>query len=271
MRSEEEAMQILEAYDLTGSLRAAAALAGVSHHTVGRYVALRDAGQAAGWVIRRERITDPYLAKIEEWVERSKGRVRADVCHRRLRALGYEGSERTTRRAVAEAKGAWRAGRRRIYRPWIPEPGMWFQWDWGAGPTVGSTETLLFCAWLAWSRFRVVLPTLDRSFETLVACLDATLRRFGGAPTYGLTEGEKTVTTCHVAGIPVRNPALVEVSRYYGVAFTSCVAADPGSKGGSEPRSGWPRPISCRPRRTCCRATHRSPPSSGRAAPSATR
>jgi transposase len=234
MKSKEEAMEILEAYDLTGSLRAAAALAGVSHHTVDRYVALRDAGQLPDPVIRRGRITDPYLAKIEEWVERSKGRIRADICHRRLRSLGYEGSERTTRRAVAEAKRAWRAGHRRIYRPWIPEPGMWFQWDWGAGPVVRRQETLLFCAWLAWSRFRVVLPTLDRSFETLVACLDATLRRFGGAPTYGLTDNEKTVTTCHVAGIAVRNPALVEVSRYYGLTVASCVVADPESKGGSE-------------------------------------
>jgi len=41
MKSQEEAMHILEAYDLTGSLRSAASLAGVSHHTVGRYVAER--------------------------------------------------------------------------------------------------------------------------------------------------------------------------------------------------------------------------------------
>jgi len=30
--------------------------------------------------------------------------------------------ERTTRRAVAEAKARWRAGHRRTYRPWITEP-----------------------------------------------------------------------------------------------------------------------------------------------------
>ena len=40
-------------------------------------------------------------------------------------ALGYLGSERTTRRAVAAAKKAYRAGRRRIYRPWVPEPGRY--------------------------------------------------------------------------------------------------------------------------------------------------
>jgi hypothetical protein len=59
-------------------------------------------------------------------------------------------------------------------------------------------------------------------------------RRFGGAPTYALTEGEKTVTLTHVANIPVRNPGIVRVGRYYGITFATCVPADPASKGGSE-------------------------------------
>jgi hypothetical protein len=44
-------MQILEAFDLTGSLRDAAELAGCDHHTVARYVAARDNGglPEAGW------------------------------------------------------------------------------------------------------------------------------------------------------------------------------------------------------------------------------
>jgi hypothetical protein len=72
-----------------------------------------------------ERVADPFLAKIEEWVERSRGRVSADVCHGKLVAMGYVGSERSTRRAVAEAQRGWRAGNRRVYRPWVPEPGLW--------------------------------------------------------------------------------------------------------------------------------------------------
>jgi hypothetical protein len=84
-----------------------------------------------------------------EWVDTSYGRMRADVAHRKLVALGYEGSERTTRRAVAAAKGAWRKGHRRTYRPWIAEPGMWFQFDFGDGPHVRDRRTYLFCAWLA--------------------------------------------------------------------------------------------------------------------------
>ena len=44
LKSAEEIMEMLEAFDLTGSLRDAAELAGCSHHTVGRYVRARDAG-----------------------------------------------------------------------------------------------------------------------------------------------------------------------------------------------------------------------------------
>jgi len=45
MKSQEEVMQILEAYDLAGTYRAAAELTGVSHHTIARYVVMRDAGR----------------------------------------------------------------------------------------------------------------------------------------------------------------------------------------------------------------------------------
>ena len=103
------------------------------------------------------------MPKLEELVERSKGKIRADVAHEKITAMGYAGSERTTRRAVAELKAAWRAGRRRVFRPWIPEPGMWAQYDFGDGPRIGGAATVLFCLWLAWSRFRVVLPLLDKS------------------------------------------------------------------------------------------------------------
>jgi hypothetical protein len=92
----------------------------------------------------------------------------------------------------------------------------------------------LFCAWLAWSRFRVVLALADRTFPSLVGALDTTLRAIGGAPTYLLTDNEKTVTTSHVAGLAVRNRHVLGVAHYYGVAVHTCVVADPESKGGTE-------------------------------------
>jgi hypothetical protein len=235
VKSAEEIMQILEAYDLTGSYRDAAELAGCSHHTVAHYVAAREEGRLSpGRGQRRPMLIDSFLPKLEEWVERSRGKIRADVAHDKLVALGYTGSERTTRRVVAEVKVAFRAGRRRVHRPWVPEPGMWFQYDFGNGPRVAGVVTHLFCAWLAWCRFRVVLPILDKTLPAVMAAIDQTLRAFGGVPTYGLTDNEKTVTVEHVAGIAVRNPQMLSFVRHYGLTMATCVPAGPASKGGSE-------------------------------------
>ena len=227
-------MEILEAYDLTGSLRRAATLAGCDHKTVARLVAARE---AAGGLPERERrrpLVDPFAVKIEELVDRSRGRIGADQAHSKLVAMGYQGSERTTRRAVAEAKRRWRQKHGRRTRPWIPEPGLWLQWDYGDGPVVTGARTVLFCAWLAWSRYRVVVPLRDKTLASVVIGLDRALRRFDGVPTYALTDNEKTVTVEHVCGIAVRNPTIVEVSRHYGLTIATCEPADPQSKGGSE-------------------------------------
>jgi hypothetical protein len=228
-------MNILEAYDLTGSFRDAGELAGCSHHTVARYVRARDEGRLVpGATEPRPMMIDEYLEKLEELVDRSKGKIRADKAHRKITAMGYAGSERTTRRAVAKLKQAWHSGRRRVHRPWVCEPGMWAQYDFGDGPVIGGTATVLFCLWLAWCRFRVVIPLLDKSQPSVWAACDAALRRLGGVPTYLLTDNEKTVTVEHVAGIPVRNPGAVEFGRHYGLTVATCVPYDPASKGGSE-------------------------------------
>ena len=93
MKSAEEIMEILEAWDLTGSLRDAGELAGCSHHTVARYVAARDAGRLVERPAARPQLIDEFLPKVEEWVENSKGKIRADVAHEKLLALGFTGSE----------------------------------------------------------------------------------------------------------------------------------------------------------------------------------
>jgi transposase len=233
-KSDREIMEILEAFDLTRCAHSAAQLVGVDEKTVARYVAIRDAGRDPLVRTRRPRSIDPFLPKVEELVDRSQGKVRADVVHQRLVAMGFGGTERTTRRAVAEVKTAWRAGNRRSYRPWVPEPGLWIQVDWGEGPRVGGRRTQLFCAWLAWSRFRVVIPAWDQTLGTLVSCLDAALRRLGGVPTYLLTDNPKTVTIDRVAGVPIRHPDIVAAGRHYGCKVETCQPFDPESKGGVE-------------------------------------
>jgi transposase len=234
VKSDGEIMEILAAFDLTGSQRTAAELVGCSHHTVAAHVAARDAGRAVGTPARRPRNIDGYLDKIEEWVESSKGKIHADKAHEKLLALGYAGSDRSTRRAVAEVKRAYRLGHVRVHRPWVTEPGMWLQYDFGDGPLVDGKKTVLFVAWLAWSRFRLVIALRDRTQPSVIAALDQTFRLLGGAPTYVLTDNEKTVTVEHVAGVPVRNRETVSFGRHYGVTVLTCEPADPASKGGVE-------------------------------------
>ncbi len=118
-------MELLEAFDLTGSFQDPAALAGSSHHTVARYVAARAAGgQLDRAAVRPQRI-DEFPPKVAEWVLHSRGKIRADVTHDNLLALGFGGSQRTTRRAVHEAKAGVNLGQVRVHLPWVTEPSMW--------------------------------------------------------------------------------------------------------------------------------------------------
>lgn len=50
-----------EAFDLTGSLRDAGELSGVSHHTVARYVAAREAGALSERPAVRPQLIDEHL------------------------------------------------------------------------------------------------------------------------------------------------------------------------------------------------------------------
>jgi hypothetical protein len=101
-KSGREIMEILEAFNLTRCAHSAAQLAGCDEKTVARYVAIRDAGCDPLVRLRRPRSIDPFWVKIEELVDKSQGKVRADVVHARLVAMGFGGTDRTTRRAVAE-------------------------------------------------------------------------------------------------------------------------------------------------------------------------
>ncbi|GAA4702184.1 hypothetical protein GCM10025781_20840 [Kocuria gwangalliensis] len=100
------------------------------------------------------------------------------------------------------------------------------------GPDGTLRRTWLFHARLAWSRVRVVIPVWDQTTPSLIACLDATLRRIGGAPTHVLTDNPRTVTVGHVGG--VRYGAR-RSSRWPGTTAPgsrTCVPYDPESKGG---------------------------------------
>lgn len=72
----------------------------------------------------------PVLAENEQWGEASKGKIRADKVHQKLLELSYDGSQRSTRRAVAEIRvEECRLGHVPASRPWVTESGMWLQYD----------------------------------------------------------------------------------------------------------------------------------------------
>jgi hypothetical protein len=50
------------------------------------------------------------------------------------------------------------------------------QWDYGDGPVIDGRKVVLFCAWLAWSRYRVVVPLWDKTLPSVVMGLDRAFR-----------------------------------------------------------------------------------------------
>jgi hypothetical protein len=97
----------------------------------------------------------------------------------------------------------------------------------------GGANTILFCFWPAWSRFRVV-PLLDRTAPSVFAAVDVALREVGGVPTYLLAGQREDGDGGARGGDPGAEPVTVAFARHYGLTVATCVPADPASKGGSE-------------------------------------
>jgi molybdenum-dependent DNA-binding transcriptional regulator ModE len=91
-------MEILEAYDLTGSLRGAAKLAGCDHKTVAHWVHQRELAAGITPVVDRRRpaMESLFAAKIDELVDKSNGKIRADKAHDKLIGMGYQSSSTTS-------------------------------------------------------------------------------------------------------------------------------------------------------------------------------
>ena len=223
MKTAREQLDILTTYQELGSYRAAAALCGTTHKTVRRVVERR-AGPPTGRPARPHN-TDVVRELIAAKVKRTDGRISAKRLLPLCRAEGYTGSARSLRRAVAEAKAEHRRDRR-TYRPWQPVPGEHLVFDWGEeGPLK------VFCAVLAWSRWRFVRFAERQDQATTLQLLAECLEQLRGVPGVLLTDRMGCLKGAIVADVMVPAPGYVAFAAHYDFRPDFCAAGDPESKG----------------------------------------
>ena len=164
---------------------------------------------------------------VAERVEKSQGRISAKRLLPIARAAGYEGSARNFRRLVAEAKALWRSDHHRGRRPAVWAPGEYLVIDWAdVGPGL-----LLFCAVLAFSRWRFVAFATDEKATTTLALIAEALHAAGGVPAKVLADRMACLKGGVVANVVIPTPDYVRFAAHYGFAPDFCHAKDPQSKG----------------------------------------
>ena len=219
-------MDIIAAYREAGTYRGAAQIAGTTHKTVRRVIARHEAGGTApGRRAPRGRNYDGVAALVAERVEKTSGRISAKRLLPAARAAGYAGSPRNFRRLVAAAKQAWQREHHRGRRPAVWSPGEHLVIDWGAE---GGLH--VFCAVLAWCRFRFVRFARDERAETTLALLAECFEILGGVPGKVLADRMGCLKGGVVANVVVPTAEYVRFAGHYGFRPDFCEAADPESK-----------------------------------------
>jgi transposase len=143
-------------------------------------------------------------------IETTDGRISAKRLLPVARKDGYTGSARNFRRAVARAKATWKR-ERRTYRPWIPVPGEHLVMDWAK-----ENGHNIFCAVLAWSRYRFVRFGGDQTRETTLTLLVECFEELGGVPAVVLTDRMGCLKAGVVANVMVPHPEYVKFATHFG-------------------------------------------------------
>ena len=219
-------MDIVTAFEQVGTYRGAAALCGTTHKTVKRVIDASRAGAPVSAPRRAgPRNTDSVRAVIDDKVKATDGRISAKRLLPIAQAAGYSGSARNFRRAVAESKARWRR-QRRVFRPWTPTPGEHLVIDWA---TEGGWQ--VFCAVLAWSRWRFVRVARDQKAATTMRLLAECFETLGGSPKVVLADRMGCLKGGVVANVVVPTSDYVRFATHFGFRPDFCEAADPESKG----------------------------------------
>ncbi len=231
-------MDIISAYQQLGSYRAAADECGTTHRTVKKVVDRFEADQAG--VLRPPRVArahnyDVVAQLVAERVEKSHARISAKRLLPVARAAGYEGSERNFRRLVAEAKALWRSNNHSGRRPAVWSAGQYLVIDWAQA----APGLFLFCAVLAFSRWRFVRFATDQKASTTLALIAEALAAIGGVPARVLADRMACLKGGVVANVVIPTPDYVRLATHYGFAPDFCHAHDPQSKGIVENLCGY--------------------------------
>ena len=227
-------MDIIAAYRQVGTYRGAAAMCGTTHKTVKRVIERAGSGGKRPERARRERNYNSVADLVAGRVKATSGRISAKRLLPAARAAGYEGPPRNFRRLVAAAKVEWRRDHRRGRRPAVWTPGEVLAIDWGS---IGPLH--VFCAVLAWSRFRFVRFALNERAETTLAFLAECFEELGGVPKTVLADRMGCLKGGVVANKVVPTAEYVRLAAYYGFRPDWCEAADPQSKGVVENLVGY--------------------------------
>jgi len=219
-------MDIISAYREVGTYRGAAALSGTTPKTVKRVVARHETGGGAPARSPRERNYDAVTGLVAERVGKTAGRISAKRLLPAARAAGYGGSDRNFRRLVAVQKQLWRRDHHRGRRPAVWSPGEHLVIDWGS-----EGRLHVFCAVLAWSRFRFTRFAADERAETTLGMLAECFEVLGGVPGKVLADRMGCLKGGVVANVVVPTAEYVRFAAHYGFRPDFCEAADPESKG----------------------------------------
>jgi hypothetical protein len=205
-------MDIISAYREVGTYRAAAALCGTTHKTVAKVIEAAEAPPGRPPVARVERTKnfDSVAAVVAKRVASSGARISAKRLLPVAVAAGYDGSARNFRRLVAAEKASWAAGHHRGRRPGVWVPGEVLAIDWGATGTLH-----VFCAVLAWSRWRFVAFADNERAETTFSMLAACFEALGGVPKVVLADRMGCLKGGVVANAVVPTPAYVRFATHY--------------------------------------------------------
>jgi Integrase core domain len=220
-------MDIISAYREVGSYRGAAQLCATTPKTVKRVIDRHeDAGQRPSRRAPRLRNYDAVAELVAERVGKTQGRISAKRLLPAARAAGYEGSARNFRRLVAEQKVLWRNDNHRGRRPAVWSPGQHLVIDWGV-----QDGLHVFCAVLAWSRFRFVRFATNERAETTFGMLEACFEVLGGVPATVLADRMGCLKGAVVANVVVPTPDYLRLAAHHGFRPDFCEAGDPASKG----------------------------------------